>query len=618
MSNSNEASLPFIKLSMSPNEFHQQMPNLLDYAKRQGVHEYVTGTQQVKSQAELASLNQTKLSIYCQALSDQMVKEEKDHAEAVYKRMVSNSLYAYLYKKPIPAVDPIRPTQAEVDAARVRILYNQESYEAYLTDKAELIKAPGTAARHTQCQGIRPSPSYIGYGGNDENETFAAELELRIRAHEYEEIAAHDAKITPTIQRYYPGDDDSEVLAKLSSSNKGHAIDAYSKSSKLYDAERTRINKLHAVILTFFQDSIEGVQHTAAAQHIKNRDWHLVLAAISKAYGGTKSPPAAAMLQASFASITMSPTDTVYVFMDRVQTLLANIHVTFEALDEVPAENRLSFEQVYLACLYDEQQWYHTYPNNPVYNKHSVILVRLLDAITQSRLKQVAFLYNNNFTARADRTIQRLVDAMVTGEAALPLNEQVTHQVSAVTTSSTTEKVPKFCAFHSHNGMVTYHTTEECKSVSKGLTKQDSNNAKWLVWKDSGLHYTPQAATTGKKRPNDAKDKSSKKKGKKGPCSICKELIAGGESIPAYVMKNHHADDCRIKQHSKNSSNKNSKSSNSEGDGDKSSKPKSSIPLTKKQVAQVVQALSLTAKKFMKKHGKKDPESSDDDDSDSS
>ena len=83
-------------------------------------------------------------------------------------------------------------------------------------------------------------------------------------------------------------------------------------------------------------------------------------------------------------------------------------------------------------------------------------------------------------------------------------------------------------------------------------------------------------------------------------------------------MKNHHADDCRIKTHSKNASGKNSKPSNSEGDTDKSSKSKSSIPLTKKQVAQVVQALSLTAKKSMKKHGKKDPESSDDDDSDSS
>jgi len=193
MSNSSEVSLPFIKLSMSPNEFHQQMPNLLDYAKRQGVHEYVTGLQQVKSQEELASLNQTKLSIYHTALDDQTAKEEKDHAEAVYKRMVSNSLYAYLYKKPIVAFNPLRPTQLEVDASRVRILYNQESYEAYLADKAEQIKAPGSVARNIQCHSIRPSPSYIGYGGNDENETNEAEWELRIRAHEYEEIAAHDA-----------------------------------------------------------------------------------------------------------------------------------------------------------------------------------------------------------------------------------------------------------------------------------------------------------------------------------------------------------------------------------------------------------------------------------------
>jgi len=96
---------------MSPNEFHQQMPNIFDYAKRQGVHEYFTGLQLVKSPAEVASLNQTKLSIYCTALADQMDKEEKDHTEAVYKSMVSNTLYAYFYKKPIVTVNPQRPTQ---------------------------------------------------------------------------------------------------------------------------------------------------------------------------------------------------------------------------------------------------------------------------------------------------------------------------------------------------------------------------------------------------------------------------------------------------------------------------------------------------------------------------
>jgi len=99
------------------------------------------------------------------------------------------------------------------------------------------------------------------------------------------------------------------------------------------------------------------VQHTAAAQYIKNREWELVLAVISKAYGGIKSPPAAAMLEVSFTNITMGSTDTVYVSKDRVQTLLANIHTTFEALDEVPIADRLSFEQVYQACLYDQPEW---------------------------------------------------------------------------------------------------------------------------------------------------------------------------------------------------------------------------------------------------------------------
>jgi len=90
--------------------------------------------------------------------------------------------------------------------------------------------------------------------------------------------------------------------------------------------------------------------------------------------------------------------------------------------------------------------------------------------------------------------------------------------------------------------------------------------------------YTPQVATTDKKHPNDSVDKSYNKKKKKGPCSTCKALIAGGESIPAYVIKNQHSDDCRIKQYSKNASTKNSKPSNSEGDIERVRSPNQASP----------------------------------------
>jgi len=48
-----EESLPFIKSSMKPGEFHEQYPKILEYAKRQGVFNIITGLQLVKSQTEL-------------------------------------------------------------------------------------------------------------------------------------------------------------------------------------------------------------------------------------------------------------------------------------------------------------------------------------------------------------------------------------------------------------------------------------------------------------------------------------------------------------------------------------------------------------------------------------
>ena len=45
-----QAKLPFITLKMKPNEYHQLMPTLLDYAKTKGLYNYVVGNETVKSQ----------------------------------------------------------------------------------------------------------------------------------------------------------------------------------------------------------------------------------------------------------------------------------------------------------------------------------------------------------------------------------------------------------------------------------------------------------------------------------------------------------------------------------------------------------------------------------------
>ena len=52
-----QAKLPFITLKMKPNEYHQLMPTLLDYAKTKGLYDYVVGNETVKSKINLRSLS---------------------------------------------------------------------------------------------------------------------------------------------------------------------------------------------------------------------------------------------------------------------------------------------------------------------------------------------------------------------------------------------------------------------------------------------------------------------------------------------------------------------------------------------------------------------------------
>ena len=63
-----QAKLPFITLKMKPNEYHQLMPILLDYAKTKGLYDYVVGNETVKTQDALNMQNQSKISIYKQLM----------------------------------------------------------------------------------------------------------------------------------------------------------------------------------------------------------------------------------------------------------------------------------------------------------------------------------------------------------------------------------------------------------------------------------------------------------------------------------------------------------------------------------------------------------------------
>ena len=158
---------------MRPNEYHQQMSILLVRLCRR------------ERDSQVSTTLNTKISIYCTIMEAQMTVK----AAMILKRLNSNPLYAYHYKQPpIHAVDPLRSTQLEVDRSRYIVLYNKESYEEYLDITGEGIKAAGSADRAIQCKSIRPSMSFIGYGGIIDQETENAANVVRIRKHDYDDI----------------------------------------------------------------------------------------------------------------------------------------------------------------------------------------------------------------------------------------------------------------------------------------------------------------------------------------------------------------------------------------------------------------------------------------------
>ena len=139
--------------------------------------------------------------------------------------------------------------------------------------------------------------------------------------------------------------------------------------------------------------------------------------------------------------------------------------------------------------------------NNPAFTHHLTVLLRLLSAITDTRLHKVVYDFNTKYTSNKERTVKRLVAVMHIGEAALPLNEQSCHQVSTVTTSDKTNGtsgVQKFCTFHSFGGNASTHSTADCKTINKGLTKNDPTSSQWQVMKDTGEHYSARQKEIGK------------------------------------------------------------------------------------------------------------------------
>jgi hypothetical protein len=184
--------------------------------------------------------------------------------QLIWQEITDNELNAYLYATPIIAINQQYPTQEELDNSRTRILYNSSAYLAYLYKENEQELPINDPGRDVQCQSCRPSMNFIGYGSSDQHEEIEAQNVVRIRSGHWRSIAEREAKRSPSIARLQPEDTIETISAKLTDENTANADDAYSKSSKHYEADVSAVAGVNASILKFLLTRIEGIEATSA------------------------------------------------------------------------------------------------------------------------------------------------------------------------------------------------------------------------------------------------------------------------------------------------------------------------------------------------------------------
>ena len=139
-----------------------------------------------------------------------------------------------------------------------RILYNMNAYQAYLYKENETEVPFNDPGRDIQCQSCRPSNNFIGYGSNNQHEELEAQNVVRIRSSHWRAIAEREAKRTPSIARLQPDDTIHSISANLTDENTANADDAYSKSSKHYEADIAAVAGVNASILKFLLTRIKA------------------------------------------------------------------------------------------------------------------------------------------------------------------------------------------------------------------------------------------------------------------------------------------------------------------------------------------------------------------------
>jgi hypothetical protein len=147
-------------------------------------------------------------------------------------------------------------------------------------------------------------------------------------------IAVKEAKRTPSISRLQPDDTINSISFKLTNENKASADDAYSKSSKHYEADVAAVATVNASILKFLLTRIEGIEATSAAPFIKLLQWDKVLNAVRSSYGSIQSPKACNDLTSELQQIKLGEDETITQFIHRTRNLVANIQIICELMED--------------------------------------------------------------------------------------------------------------------------------------------------------------------------------------------------------------------------------------------------------------------------------------------
>ena len=211
-----QAKLPFITLKMKPNEYHQLMPTLLDYAKTKGLYDYVVGNETVKS-SSTCKINPRFPSTApswkprWQSKKQLMLRWFLRGSTVTHCTLtilsspsMQSTLYDLLNWKLI-----VHATQCCITKRATKNTWiSQANLSKHLVQQPE----PSNAS---------PSMSFIGYGGIIDQETDDAANVVCIRKHDYDDIANQESRITPSIQRYHPDTDltDHDVYTKLTPAN---------------------------------------------------------------------------------------------------------------------------------------------------------------------------------------------------------------------------------------------------------------------------------------------------------------------------------------------------------------------------------------------------------------